>query len=608
MAIKVAGTTVISDDRNLNNVGIITASSIVKSSGTSSQFLKADGSVDSNAYVTSSGSVASATDATNAANVAITNDTSSTSTHYVHIGDATTGNDGVKVSNTKLTFQPSTGTLTATCFSGDGSGLTGVSAGFSQDADGNLFGGTGAGGSYNASSGTACLNIAIGCNAGGGGSFGSGGDYNIFLGEISGYCITSGCYNVAIGRCSGHRLTTASGNSFLGRYAGERTTGNNNSFLGINAGRYNTSGCCNVFLGVNSGYCNGAGNDNVAVGKESLRFQTSGNNNSAVGDSSLYCTTGGDYNSALGFNAGRCNLTGCCNTFLGVSAGCNLTSGNSNVAIGADIDFPSTTASCQFVVGQGTNYWLSGDSSFNLGVGGITSPAAKLHVACCAIISPTSASASNRLTIKSYTTNNGTLSVEGNSGQVFSVNNNLSSGSIFSVNDISGIAKINVDASGTTTIVPTIASDYLGVGVANPTAKLHVVGSVFLDGGLREKVNVVSNRLSSSTNINLEDGMVHLFTVAENTTSTPNIRYNSSTSLNSVMGVGEAITVSLITTAASAGYSAQLTIDGSSQTEYWNGGSAPSTGGASGRDIYTYTIIKTASGVYTVLANLTNFS
>ena len=63
MAIKVAGTIVISDDRNVNNVGVITASSIVKSSGTSSQFLKADGSVDSNTYVTSSGSVASATDA-----------------------------------------------------------------------------------------------------------------------------------------------------------------------------------------------------------------------------------------------------------------------------------------------------------------------------------------------------------------------------------------------------------------------------------------------------------------------------------------------------------------------------------------------------------------
>lgn len=48
--------------------------------------------------------------ATNATNVAITN-TSINSTHYVHFGDAISGNDGVKVSNSKLTFNPSSGVL-----------------------------------------------------------------------------------------------------------------------------------------------------------------------------------------------------------------------------------------------------------------------------------------------------------------------------------------------------------------------------------------------------------------------------------------------------------------------------------------------------------------
>jgi hypothetical protein len=52
-----------------------------------------------------------ATNATNATNVDITNDTSTNSTHYVHFGVATSGNDGVKVSDTNLTFNPSTGVL-----------------------------------------------------------------------------------------------------------------------------------------------------------------------------------------------------------------------------------------------------------------------------------------------------------------------------------------------------------------------------------------------------------------------------------------------------------------------------------------------------------------
>lgn len=49
-----------------------------------------------------------------AASVAITDDTTSEGTHYVMVGDATSGTDGVKISTTKLTFQPSTGTLSAT--------------------------------------------------------------------------------------------------------------------------------------------------------------------------------------------------------------------------------------------------------------------------------------------------------------------------------------------------------------------------------------------------------------------------------------------------------------------------------------------------------------
>ena len=74
------------------------------------------------------------------------------------------------------------------------------------------------------------------------------------------------------------------------------------------------------------------------------------------------------------------------------------------------------------------------------------------------------------------------------------------------------------------------------------------------------------------------------------------------------MATGDAISVTIITTAAAAGYSAQLTIDGSAVTEKWNGGSAPSAGGSSGNDYYTYNIIKTGDATYTVLANVVNFA
>tara|TARA_R100000805_G_scaffold147_1_gene236 strand:- start:1756 stop:2718 length:963 start_codon:yes stop_codon:yes gene_type:complete len=152
----------------------------------------------------------------------------------------------------------------------------------------------------------------------------------------------------------------------------------------------------------------------------------------------------------------------------------------------------------------------------------------------------------------------------------------------------------------------------------NSKLTLNANGLAVLKSGLdvsslmREGVNITAGKLSDNLNIDLENGMVHYFTTTETTTSTPNIRYNASTTLASSMEVGEAISVTLLTNAAAAGYSAQLTIDGGGVTEEWSGGSAPSSGGSGGIDLHTYTIVKTGtSGTpnsdFLVLATYTNF-
>jgi hypothetical protein len=72
------------------------------------------------------GSAASATTATNSTNVGITNDTTTNATMYPTWVTATTGNLPEKTSSTKLTFNPSTGTLASTVFSGSGASLTSI--------------------------------------------------------------------------------------------------------------------------------------------------------------------------------------------------------------------------------------------------------------------------------------------------------------------------------------------------------------------------------------------------------------------------------------------------------------------------------------------------
>lgn len=79
----------------------------------------------------------------------------------------------------------------------------------------------------------------------------------------------------------------------------------------------------------------------------------------------------------------------------------------------------------------------------------------------------------------------GAISFEGSSGQLFGITDNLTSGSIFSVNDVSGIPIIDVQANGALTLGTTGTS--VGVGTSSPSAPLHVSGPagtlIRIDGG-----------------------------------------------------------------------------------------------------------------------------
>jgi hypothetical protein len=68
--------------------------------------------------------VSAATTATNATNVATTNDAATASSVYPTWVGANSGNNGIKTTSAALSFVPSTGTLSATVFSGSGASLT----------------------------------------------------------------------------------------------------------------------------------------------------------------------------------------------------------------------------------------------------------------------------------------------------------------------------------------------------------------------------------------------------------------------------------------------------------------------------------------------------
>lgn len=126
-------------------------------------------------------------------------------------------------------------------------------------------------------------------------------------------------------------------------------------------------------------------------------------------------------------------------------------------------------------IGFGTNLTLV-DSKIGIGT---TNPLNDFNVFGNVLISA-GASTGQHITISPHTVNNGTLSFEGSAGQLFSITNNLTSGSIFSVNDVSGIPSIDVNANGTISLGAYGGS--VSIGKTFPEHTLDVRGNVTATG------------------------------------------------------------------------------------------------------------------------------
>ena len=124
-----------------------------------------------------------------------------------------------------------------------------------------------------------------------------------------------------------------------------------------------------------------------------------------------------------------------------------------------------------------------------------------------------------------------------------------------------------------------------------------------------ETANTVAGAPAATQTFYMNLGAVQYYTSNAANNWTVNFAMSSGTSLNTAMAVGDSMSCTMLTTQGStAYYNSAVQIDGTSVTPKWQGGSAPTSGNASGIDSYTYVIYKTASATYTVLASLTKFA
>lgn len=155
-------------------------------------------------------------------------------------------------------------------------------------------------------------------------------------------------------------------------------------------------------------------------------------------------------------------------------------------------------------------------------------------------------------------------------------------------------AKVGVDSSTVTTSLDYIVKAATGIRLFAP----------------REKWNVAASAATGTIAVDLKTAGAWYYTTDASANWTFNFRGDGSTTLDSLVGVGESVTVAfLATNGATPYYATAFQVDGSSVTPIWSGGSAPSAGNADSVDAYIFTIIKTAADpLYEVLASVTQFA
>lgn len=155
------------------------------------------------------------------------------------------------------------------------------------------------------------------------------------------------------------------------------------------------------------------------------------------------------------------------------------------------------------------------------------------------------------------------------------------------------------------------ASTFNGTSAFNATATLSGSSSTLaaILQNAAEPVTIVGSGASSTINFDVLTQSILFYSVSATGNFTINVRGNGSNTFNSVVATNQVVTIAFLAAQGSTPYyETTFQIDSTTVAPKWQGGSAPSSGNASGIDVYTYTIIKTGSATYTVLASQTQFA
>ena len=176
------------------------------------------------------------------------------------------------------------------------------------------------------------------------------------------------------------------------------------------------------------------------------------------------------------------------------------------------------------------------------------------------------------------------------------------------------------DASGVLTLQTNNGVTALTLGTdqsATFASKVTITGTTSSLGlvltNMAEVTTVSATAAIGTITYDVTTQSVLYYTVAAAGNWSINFRASSGTTLNAAMATGQAITVAFLSTNGPTAYynnngGVVVQVDGVSITPKYQGGTAWTGGNASSIDVYVYTIIKTGSAAFTVLASQTKYA
>ncbi|MCX6781610.1 MAG: hypothetical protein NTW66_00585, partial [Candidatus Magasanikbacteria bacterium] len=311
-------------------------------------------------------------------------------------------------------------------------------------------------------------NVFVGQNSG---NVTATGDSNVAIGDRAMMSLSGGRWNTAVGGYAMYSNTTGQFNTAIGNRAlVNNTDGGMNTAMGGYALRDNISGEANVAVGYNALSWNLADN-NTAVGLEALQQNTTGYQNTAVGGSALSRNVTGYFNTAVGQTSGFYNVAAINTTFIGYAAG---------FGAGGDYSAGEVTA-------------IGTESLYNIRTGAEDNTALGYRAGYAVT------TGANNILLGYQAADN--LTVGSNN---IVIGYNIDARAVGSANTLNiGNLLFGTGINGTGT---TLSTGNIGIGIATPTEKMDIDGSINISAGNYYKYNGANFAMASTTRNNFFSG------------------------------------------------------------------------------------------------------